>query len=174
MKTADIHSQLQALISSCIDEGDYDPAEDYIKDPFCRRTMHTASLAINEIDTLRARVAELEAAESALVRHGFRKCNIAACNCGSWHHVGGLAERFDEIASDLSDAGYPLSNDNGHIARRALASLVASRDSWKREALAWRAWKKCVVNYWTAENPDPQPLIDEMKAARAANGEVGQ
>ena len=40
---------------------------------------------------------------------------------------------------------------------------------WKREALAWRAWKKCVVNYWTAENPDPQPLIDEMKAARAAN-----
>ena len=55
MKTADIHSQLQALISSCIDEGDYDPAEDYIKDPFCRRTMHTASLAINEIDTLRAR-----------------------------------------------------------------------------------------------------------------------
>lgn len=60
MKTADIHSQLQALISSCIDEGDYDPAEDYIKDPFCRRTMHTASLAINEIDTLRARVAELE------------------------------------------------------------------------------------------------------------------
>jgi len=61
MKTADIHSQLQALISSCIDEGDYDPAEDYIKDPFCRRTMHTASLAINEIDTLRARVEELEA-----------------------------------------------------------------------------------------------------------------
>ena len=50
-----------ALISSCIDEGDYDPAEDYIKDPFCRRTMHTASLAINEIDTLRARVDELEA-----------------------------------------------------------------------------------------------------------------
>lgn len=63
---ADVHSQLLALISSCIDEGDYDPAEDYIKDPFCRRTMHTASLAINEIDTLRARVAELEAAAAHL------------------------------------------------------------------------------------------------------------
>ena len=58
---ADVHSQLLALISSCIDEGDYDPAEDYITDPFSRRTMHTASLAINEIDTLRARVDELEA-----------------------------------------------------------------------------------------------------------------
>lgn len=32
-----------------------------------------------------------------LERHGFRRCDIPACNCGSWHQVGGFAERFREI-----------------------------------------------------------------------------
>ena len=108
MKTADIHSQLQALISSCIDEGDYDPAEDYIKDPFCRRTMHTASLAINEIDTLRARVAELEGQHKGLVIQNAT-----------------LRQRPDLPADRI-----PAAN--------RVAELEAERGRWKAEALAWR------------------------------------
>ena len=67
--TADVHSQLLALIGSCDSEGGYDPAEDYITDPFSRRVMHTASLAIEEIDILSARVAELEVDNADAKRH---------------------------------------------------------------------------------------------------------
>lgn len=51
--TADIVPILGALCSSCIDEGDYDPAEDYIKDPFCRRVNAAAGQAIETIQEMR-------------------------------------------------------------------------------------------------------------------------
>ena len=41
--------------------------------------------------------AENERLEGALYRSGFVPCDIPACNCGSWHHVGGFAARFREI-----------------------------------------------------------------------------
>lgn len=53
VRTADIIPILGALCSSCIDEGDYDYAEDYIKDPFCRRVNAAAGQAIETIQEMR-------------------------------------------------------------------------------------------------------------------------
>lgn len=36
------------------------------------------------------------------------------------------------------------------------------------EVRAWRAWKKCVVRYMTAEVPSPHEKIERMQKARAA------
>ena len=66
-----------------------------------------------------------------LRRHGHVRCDIAACNCGSWHHRFGLPERWQEIKDALAEAGHPLCNENGHIALRAFAALVAERDMYK-------------------------------------------
>jgi hypothetical protein len=55
---------------------------------------------IVERDALRA---ELAALRDVLLRSGFRECDIPACNCGSWHHVGGFAERFREIDEATRD-----------------------------------------------------------------------
>ena len=97
---ADIHNQLQALISSCIDEGDYDPAEDYVKDPFCRRTLHTASLAIEEIDALRARVAEYKLAHegSEAVIH-MAIARLGGLVEGLPTHRGNFLQRIDELVA---------------------------------------------------------------------------
>src|SRR5690348_6874990 len=48
----------------------------------------------------------LEKAEWVLQSSGFRRCDIPACNCNSWHQVGGYAERFREIQEAVEEAGY--------------------------------------------------------------------
>ena len=63
-----------------------------------------------------------------LIRAGFVQCNIPECNCGSWHHRYGLPERMEEIENALAEAGYPLSNENGHLVLNALKELIAERD----------------------------------------------
>jgi len=64
-----------------------------------------------------------------LIRSGYQRCNISACNCGSWHQTGGLRQRFEEIKDALGEAGHPLSNSNGNIALNALEELVQERDA---------------------------------------------
>ena len=63
-----------------------------------------------------------------LLRAGFVECNIAACNCGSWHHRYGLPERFSEIKDALMDAGV-LNNETGNLPIRAIEKLVEQRDA---------------------------------------------
>lgn len=41
---------------------------------------------------------------SVLERHGYRRCDIAACNCNGWHG-GHCAQRLTEIGDALVDAG---------------------------------------------------------------------
>jgi hypothetical protein len=48
----------------------------------------------------------LDKAEWVLKISGFRRCDIAACNCNSWHQVGGFRARFDEIQEVVQEAGY--------------------------------------------------------------------
>lgn len=75
---------------------------------------------------------EVEELRDVLIRNGFVRCDIAACNCGSWHARYGLRERFDEIKQMLSDAGHPLCNENGNLVSRALAALIEERDALAR------------------------------------------
>lgn len=62
--------------------------------------------------------------EDVLRRNGFVECDIAACNCGSWHARYGLFERFNEIRDALTDAGY-LGNYNGNVVLRGVEELIA-------------------------------------------------
>jgi hypothetical protein len=66
--------------------------------------------------------------EDVLIRNGFVRCDIAACNCGSWHARYGLRERFEELKDMLDEAGHPLCNENGNLVRNALQSLIEERD----------------------------------------------
>ena len=69
----------------------------------------------------------------ALLRNGFVPCDIAACNCGGWHARYGLPERWAEVKTALSEAGHPPCNENGNLVIKALAALVAERDSLRVE-----------------------------------------
>jgi hypothetical protein len=77
-----------------------------------------------------ARVKELE---DVLIRKGFVRCDIAACNCGSWHHRYGLPERFAEIKEVLRNADV-LNNETGNLPINAIRKLVEQRT--QAEALA--------------------------------------
>ena len=79
---------------------------------------------------------EIEQLRDVLLGNGFVRCDIAACNCGGYHARFGLRERFDEFKQALSDAGHPLTNENGNLPLGALQALVAERD-----ALAARQWQ---------------------------------
>jgi len=81
---------------------------------------------------------ERDALIDVLQRNGFVRCDIPACNCGSWHARYGLRERFDEIVSDLADAGHPLTNENGNLLRRAVGELIAERDALRQLLIRWR------------------------------------
>lgn len=69
-----------------------------------------------------------EELQDVLIRNGFVRCDIAACNCGSWHARYGLRERFEELKEMLDEAGHPLCNENGNLVRNALQSLIEERD----------------------------------------------
>jgi hypothetical protein len=47
-----------------------------------------------------------EKAEGFIADEGYRRCDIPACNCGSWHG-GHAADRLREISDTLADAGIP-------------------------------------------------------------------
>jgi hypothetical protein len=70
-----------------------------------------------------------EELRDVLLRNGFVRCDIPACNCGSWHARYGLPERYTEIKDILADAGHPLCNTNGHLAREALKQLIDDRNA---------------------------------------------
>lgn len=80
----------------------------------------------DEIAALRQQSDDLR---DVLSRNGFTRCDIAACNCGSWHHTHGLRARWEEIKDALDDSGHPLTNENGNLVIRALGELVAERDA---------------------------------------------
>lgn len=49
----DLIAALGNLCSQAITEGDYDPENDIIRDPFCRNVNEVAGLAISDLETLR-------------------------------------------------------------------------------------------------------------------------
>jgi hypothetical protein len=85
---------------------------------------------------------ELDALRDVLTRNGFVRCDIASCNCGSWHARYGYPQRFAEVKDALSDAGHPLCNDNGNLLANALAELIADRDALRAQAEALKKTHK--------------------------------
>lgn len=72
-----------------------------------------------------------------LRRNGFVRCDIPACNCGSWHARYGLPERMAELKEAMADAGHPLTNKNHNLISHALRDLIADRDAMRGFADLW-------------------------------------
>lgn len=70
---------------------------------------------------------EINNLRGVLERNGFRRCDIAACNCGSWHHVGGFKARFDEIKEVVEEAGYSTNGRTLLNAVKAMAEDAAEK-----------------------------------------------
>lgn len=85
----------------------------------------------------------IDSLRDVLIRHGFVRCSIPACACGSWHPRYGLTERFEEIKQALEESGHPLTNDNGNKALNALRELIKERDElleqWRQAVRAMEA-----------------------------------
>lgn len=72
----------------------------------------------------------LDKAEWVLNNSGFRRCDIPACNCDSWHQVGGYAERFREIREAVEEAGY---STNGRLLLDVVKEIAEK--AWKYDDL---------------------------------------
>lgn len=100
--------------------------------PDAMRDMRAAAdLIERQAAELAALQAELEVAESALLRKGYRKtCDIAACNCGSqWNHGGHAEQRLSEISEALRGAGF-----NGGTLLGNVETVCAERDALRADA----------------------------------------
>jgi hypothetical protein len=86
-----------------------------------------------------------------LEREGYRRCDVAACNCGSWH--GGHAmQRLTEIEDALTDAGIEM---NGKTILQGVRELAASASSstaqneWRPIETASKKIHDRVLLWWT-------------------------
>lgn len=131
--TADIVPILGALCSSCIDEGDYDPAEDYIKDPFCRRVNAAAGQAIETIQEMRDLLEEA-AAEITRLREELEKAQ-------SWSRLW-YETAMEYYPPNWATDGTPK-NVIGNIVRYTESREAARLAAWKAEAKAWRQADDC-------------------------------
>jgi cell division protein FtsB len=80
----------------------------------------------SEIEQLKA---ERDALTDVVHRSGFRRCDIAACNCGSWHQVEGWPQRYREIQEATND-----DYANGETLLQRVERICAERDAL-RDAL---------------------------------------
>lgn len=62
-----------------------------------------------------------------LLREGYTRCDIPACNCGSWHGRYGLHERWREVKDLLTEADV-LNNETGNLVSKAIEFLIRQRD----------------------------------------------
>lgn len=74
---------------------------------------------------------QLNRALDFLERHGYRRCDCPACNCGLWHG-GSASERLRELTEALSEAGCQPMQKTLFV---AVVDLIAERDAL-REQLA--------------------------------------
>lgn len=97
--------------------------------------------AIKAIDRLhderRELMTERKELTDVLLRNGFRRCDIPACNCGSWHHVGGFAERFREI-DEVTGAEYR----NGETLLSRIKRLMAECEALRKDAERYRLLRR--------------------------------
>lgn len=108
---------------------------------------------------------------------GYVRCDIPACNCGSWHGRDGLHARWREVKDALAEAGHPLTNANGNTPLRALKELVADRDrlraaleqiantGWTPTMLEVRQIARAALAGAGDAKPEPRELLCDTCAA---------
>ncbi len=123
-----------------------------------------------ERDRLAERAERGERALSFIEVQGYRRCDIPACNCGSWHG-GHLSARFDEIEVLLEDA----METNGKTLLACVREIIEERDRL-RAALDYYAeegrWFPMTENGKLIDYRwDGRDLHEPWKVAREANNQ---
>lgn len=89
-----------------------------------------------EIAALRAQLERAQGESGAfrdlLEQHGFRRCGMAACACGSWHHVEGFAARFREIEEATDD--YWINGETLLARVERIVATIARQREWIESA----------------------------------------
>lgn len=89
-----------------------------------------------EIAALRAQLEQAQGESGAfrdlLEQHGFRRCDMAACACGSWHHVEGFAARFREIEEATDD--YWINGETLLARVERIVATIARQRAWIESA----------------------------------------
>jgi len=93
--------------------------------PWCCACGHGSPAEIEQ----RERVERLR---DVLFDNGFVMCDVPACNCGAWHAIHGLPERWQEICDELRDADV-LNNDTGNIPLIAIKALRTRLEVTRKE-----------------------------------------
>lgn len=93
---------------------------------FCESVTLPGALIRAILDEAIHALTELDTAERALIRAGYRKsCDISVCNCGSqWGHGGHADQRLREISDAL-----PYENGKTILARINTLVALASEDA---------------------------------------------
>ena len=88
-----------------------------------------------------------------LERMGYRRCDVAACNCNGWHG-GHAAQRLVEIGDALTEAGIDL---NGKTV------LEGVREVLRAEQADARRWREDVeaLETWAVDDP-LSPFVGEI------------
>jgi hypothetical protein len=110
-------------------------------------------------DALRKRA---EAAERELERLGFRRCDVAACNCGGWHQ-----HRATVIESSLSAQVEALKKDRDHWREEhehrrgeCLAALMVEKAAQDRAEAAEMALTLKERDHWAAARQRDEALAE--------------
>lgn len=131
--------------------------------------------------------AEIAKLTDVLIMKGFVRCDIPACNCGSWHHRYGLPERWAEIKEVLRDADI-LNNDTGNLPLNAIKKIIAQlaeRDAeiarLREDAARYRltpavvACLKRGLNCWPQQNfADGAEIRAILKQAEEVKLRIGE
>ena len=107
-----------------------------------------AMRAMEERDHMIERWNDANAAFRTLERYGFRRCDIPACNCGSYHSPDGL------------------------LMPEGAAKLRAENTALAKEVRAWRWYRDDVA---AGDHPlaRPEVLLNEARRIRATNEAAG-
>ena len=96
--------------------------------------------------------AERDNAVGFIRRKGYHECDIAACNCGSWHDTYlPWRLRFYELVDALRQAGFDTLQLTAQV---ALTNLVAERDALAVQLAEWAELLKEISMRICCDGPD--------------------
>ncbi len=78
-----------------------------------------------------------------------------------------------EVLRSISSEVVTSSGEAGEILLSDAEKAAATIETLRAEVKAWRAWRKLVVRYMTAEIPDPTTKIEALKSAMTATDATG-
>lgn len=138
-----------------------------------------------EYDELGFRVYTAKELKDFLIRNGYRECDIAACNCGSWHG-GHASDRLRELREVIGENGKTLLQSATDL-QQQLAQLQENLEILRKEnrgtmhgrhEMTLQRMKDLMVKVSPKYSPKPTELaffeyVDHLQAENKRLDEIG-